>query len=161
MDFFEILYEVRESKGQNQKLTKTNFSEKFSFLGKSPNISPKWVSWLLSKSLSIDMPFFTVKMKHNNFLCDYTKNHIYGKNMVSQLWLKIVSANQILWSSRSPKGIILYLRFLDGEVPRKDDIWDYYFCLGVASCAPRPIRMQDSFVINISEDNGYHVFCMG
>ena len=35
MDFFEILYEVRESKGQNQKLAKTNFSEKFSFLGKS------------------------------------------------------------------------------------------------------------------------------
>ena len=106
---------------------------------------------------------FTVKMVHSNVVYDYAKTWL-GKICFLSLDIKIVSANQnavffdhqYLW-----KKSFDILDFCVEIITRKSQYLRLLlsvFRSGVASGASHPVRMQDSLVINNSENIGYRVF---
>ena len=125
------------------------------YLGFSRNNQEKLV-WT-SRKEHLDLVFF-----HKSHVVSWwSKNHTSRENLVLQLWLLMLSANQVvvffdyqyLWKeSINTLGFLAY-RWKIGS-SREDRIWGCgYYWWDVASFASRSIRLYDSLIINTSGKN--------
>ena len=77
-----------------------------------------------------------------------------GKDLVLQLWLKMLPTNKIIVYFDHPYvwkewNDLIHFQCGDNHQRKEGSVWDYRFCLGVTSCTPCSIRLQNSLIINI------------
>ena len=89
------------------------------------------------------MGLFYPKMVHYNALC-HSERQMSLKNMVLQLWPKMLLTNQNWWFFYQYlwKESMDILYFFAWWLPsREGSIWDFHIWLGMASCVSQPIRL--------------------